>query len=45
MITHYCSTCDFYYREAELGKAKRCPECGATTKPRLMLGGQIMGDA
>ncbi|KKM18176.1 hypothetical protein LCGC14_1668290 [marine sediment metagenome] len=44
MLTYFCSDCQFHYREAELLKGKRCPECKAEVKPRLVLAGQVMGN-
>lgn len=44
MLSYFCQACQFHYREAELLPGKRCPECKAETKPRLVLGGQVMGD-
>ena len=43
MLAYYCKPCTFYYRELELTKGKTCPECKAPVKPRMILGGQIMG--
>ncbi|KKM78769.1 hypothetical protein LCGC14_1356730 [marine sediment metagenome] len=43
MLTYFCSACQFYYREAELLKNKQCPECRGEVKPRLALGGQVVG--
>ena len=43
MLTYYCPACQFHYRELELLKGKRCPECKKQTKPRLVLGGLVMG--
>ena len=45
MLTYFCVSCNFYYREAELLKDKRCPECKVVAKPRVMLGGRVIGDA
>ncbi len=45
MLSYFCASCQFYYREAELLDGKRCPECKDIAKPRLVLGGQVMGDA
>lgn len=42
MLVYYCEDCAMYFRGAETAKA-RCPECGAAVKPRLVLGGQVMG--
>lgn len=42
MLAHYCKGCKMYYRELELVKG-RCPECLEPVKPRLVLGGQVMG--
>lgn len=44
MIGYFCAECRMYYRELELGKGKRCPECGESVKPHLILGGIVMGD-
>ena len=44
MITYFCQACTFYYQELELLKGKKCPECKVEDKPRLVLGGQVMGD-
>ena len=43
MLAYFCPVCKFYYREVELLDKKRCPECKTTTKPRLILAGQVMG--
>ncbi len=43
MLTYFCKACDFHYRETELLANKRCPECKEQTKPRLVLGGQVIG--
>lgn len=43
MLAYYCAGCEFYYRDVELLPGKRCPECREVTKPRAILGGQVMG--
>jgi hypothetical protein len=45
MIAYWCPKCEMYLREAELMKVHKCPECLEQTKPRLLLGGQVMGEA
>ncbi len=42
MLAYFCATCQFYYREAELLTGKGCPECKNTTKPRMVLNGQVL---
>ncbi|KKL57995.1 hypothetical protein LCGC14_2229810 [marine sediment metagenome] len=44
MLAYFCTPCQFYYQEAELLSSKRCPECRGEMKPRMVLGGQVMGD-
>jgi len=43
MLGYFCEACQLYFREIELLKGKRCPECKGKTKPHLILAGQIMG--
>ena len=43
MLGYYCTRCQMYFRGTELVKDRRCPECGDECKPRLVLGGQVMG--
>lgn len=43
MIAYWCQPCQMLYREAELLAEKRCPECREPCRPRLVLGGQVMG--
>ena len=43
MLSYFCAACQFYYQEAELLTGKRCPECKDVTKPRMVLGGQVIG--
>ena len=43
MLAYFCAGCQFYYRAAELIQGKRCPECKAEVKPRMVLDGQVMG--
>ena len=43
MIAYYCAACKFYYRPIELLRGQRCPECKEPAKPRVMLGGKVMG--
>lgn len=43
MLAYECKPCRFFYREVELRKGKRCPECSEKAAPRLVLGGQVMG--
>ena len=45
MLSYFCASCQFYYQEAELLTGKRCPQCRGEVKPRVVLGGQVMGDA
>ncbi len=43
MIGYWCEPCQMYFRKPELRKDGSCPEDGSTVKPRLLLGGQVMG--
>lgn len=44
MLAYFCSKCMMYFQEMELLSKKCCPECKQDTKPRLILGGQVMGN-
>lgn len=43
MLGYWCEKCQMYFRELELLKGKRCPECRGEVRPRLILAGQVMG--
>ena len=43
MLAYFCAKCQMYLRLEELLQDRKCPECGEKTKPRLVLGGQVMG--
>jgi len=45
MLAYFCSECQMYYRPEELLDGKRCPECRGEARPRMVLGGQVMGEA
>ena len=42
MLGYWCEACQFMYRELELNNRK-CPECKAECKPRLVLGSFVIG--
>lgn len=44
MLAYFCKKCRRYFREAEILKGKKCPEClKEVVEPRLILCGQVMG--
>jgi hypothetical protein len=45
VIAYWCQPCAMFYREVELPAGKRCPECKGPCRPRLVLGGQVIGAA
>ena len=40
-LAYFCETCNFYYYTG--WRMKHCPECKGAVKPRLIMGGQVMG--
>lgn len=45
MLAYYCSTCNIYLTQAEAPDNKRCPNCKTELRPRMVLGGTVMGSA
>ena len=44
MLAYFCPVCYLYFRETEILKGKKCPECRVNkVEPRLILCGQVMG--
>ena len=41
-LAHYCANCILYFREADLTEG-RCPDCGNQVKPRMVIGGVVLG--
>ena len=43
MLAYWCAECRMLLRPEELLDGKRCPECKGPARPRMMLGGRVIG--